>query len=309
MEKSSNPTLGLALSGSGNRTTFYIGFLEVLNEAGIKIDYISACSGGCLVAAAYACGTLAEFKQRVLNMGSKDFKDLMTKDRGEGGLYKLDILEQILNENFTKGLHFDEVRPIMAFTAVDIENGEVVDLCIGEIARAARISCTTPGLFESIKWGNRILVDGGVLSMVPVASLKKFSPGVSVSLNLALTRNIFTGAQMNAKKMMNVLKKFLLIHEISEMLKSIWPENGGENFEQSPKLFSVLGKSLDLAIYANKHYMDDDGCDLKITPDFKNCNRVNLSAKTMKKYYEIGRQSAKENLPRIKELIEKKMSV
>ena len=46
MQKSEKPTLGLALSGSGDRTTFYIGFLEVLDEAGIKIDYISACSGG-----------------------------------------------------------------------------------------------------------------------------------------------------------------------------------------------------------------------------------------------------------------------
>jgi len=313
MQKSSTPTFGLALSGSGNRTTFYIGFLEVLNEAGIKIDYISACSGGSLVAAAYACGTLPEFKKMVLDMSFKDFKAIMTRDRGNGGLYKLDFLEEILNEKFTKGLRFDEVRPIMVFTAVDIENGELVDLCMGDIARAARISCTTPGLFEAIKWGNRVLVDGGVLSVVPVASLKKFSPDISISLNLALTRNIFTGAQMSAKKMMNTLKKFLLINEISELLKNIWPEDAGEegDFEQHPKLFSVLGKSLDLAIYANKKYMDDDGCDLKITPNFTglnkaNLNRVNLSSEAMKKYYEMGRAAAKENLPRIKELIEKK---
>ena len=303
MQKSSAPTLGLALSGSGNRTTFYIGFLEVLNEAGIKIDYISACSGGCLVAAAYACGTLAEFKKMVLEMNFKDFKDIMVRDRGEGGLYKLDYMEEILNEKFIKGLHFDEVKPIMVFTAVDVETGELVDLCIGEIARAARISCTTPGLFESIKWGNRVLVDGGVLSVVPIASLKKFSPDVSVSLNLALTRNVFTGAQMSAKKMMNALKKVLLINEISELIKSFWPEDDAADFGKSPKLFSVLGKSLDLAIYANKKYMDDDGCDLKISPDFKGFNRASLSAETMKKYYEMGRKVAEENVPKIKALL------
>ncbi len=307
MEKSINPTLGLAFSGSGNRTTFYIGFLEVLNEAGIKVDYISACSGGSLVAAAYACGVLPEMKKMVLEMNFKDFKAIMTKDKGKGGLYKLDYLEDILNEKFTKGRRFDEVRPIMVFTAVDIENGELVDLCMGDIARAARISCTTPGLFESVKWGNRVLVDGGVLSVVPVLSLKKFSPDISISLNLALTRNIFTGAQMNAKKMVNTFKKFLLFHEISELLKNLWPEGYGDSFEQSPKLFSVLGKSLDLAIYANKRYLDDDGCDLKITPDFKNFNRFDLSSEIMQKYYEIGRQVAEENLPKIEDLIRAKL--
>ena len=67
MQKSSAPTLGLALSGSGNRTTFYIGFLEVLTESGIKVDDISACSGGCWVAAAFACGTLPEFKKIIFD--------------------------------------------------------------------------------------------------------------------------------------------------------------------------------------------------------------------------------------------------
>jgi len=142
--------------------------------------------------------------------------------------------------------------------------------------------------------------------MVPVASLKKFSPGVSVSLNLALTRNIFYRRANEREKNDERFKEIFINPRNFRNVKSICRKMAAKILSKAPSFFSVLGKSLDLAIYANKHYMDDDGCDLKITPDFKNCNRVNLSAKTMKKYYEIGRQSAKENLPRIKELIEKK---
>jgi predicted acylesterase/phospholipase RssA len=306
MQKSSAPTFGLALSGSGNRTTFYIGFLEVLNEAGIKIDYISACSGGSLVAAAYACGTLPEFKQMALALDFKGIREIMTKEKGHGGLYKLDYLEEILNKNFTKGKHFEEVKPIMVFTAVDIENGEVVDLCMGDIARAARISCTTPALFESVKWGNRVLVDGGVLSVVPSASLKKFNPDVTVSLDLTQTQFIFTGVQINAKKVYNFLKKFLLINQMMDLIQHALPEGDEDDFEKSPKLFSVWGKSIDLAMYANARYSPKDDCDLAIKPDLNNNNRIDLSKNVILKYYQMGRKVAEENLPKIKELLKEK---
>ncbi len=153
MVKGSKPTLGLALSGSGNRTSFYIGFLEVLKENNIDIDYIAACSGGALVAAAYACGTLDDLKTFGLNTSSKDLIKILTKKRGVGGLYSLDEAESTIVEKITKGKTFDQVKPIMTFVAVDIEKGELHDLCMGDIARAVRISCTTPALFEPVQWG------------------------------------------------------------------------------------------------------------------------------------------------------------
>lgn len=302
----SQPSLGLALSGSGNRTTFYIGFLEILNEAGIKVDYISACSGGSMVAAAYACGKLEHFKEYALSLGFKGIREIMTKEKGQGGLYKLDYFEEILIKNCTNGLNFEDVKPKMVFTAVDIKSGELIDLCMGDIARASRISCTTPALFESVKWGNRVLVDGGVLSVVPIASLKKFSPDVTISLDLAHTPYIFTGMQINAKKIYNFFKKFLLINQMVDLINRALPEGTEENFEESPKLFSVWGKSLDLAMYASNRYSVVDSCDLKIKPYFDNNNSANLSSSAIRKYYEIGRTTGENYLPQIKRLLELK---
>ena len=79
MIANSKPTLGLALSGSGNRTSFYIGFLEVLQEKGIHLDYITACSGGCLAALAFSCGTLPEFKEKVFSLDRETLKTYFTR--------------------------------------------------------------------------------------------------------------------------------------------------------------------------------------------------------------------------------------
>src|ERR1700722_10319791 len=134
-------TIGLALSGAGNRSSFYIGFLEVFDKHALKLDYISTMSGGALVAAAYACGNLEEFKKEILTLNKNNLKKFIAKSGGKGGLYSLEPLEQEMLR-FTQGKTFEEVAPKMAFVCVDIENGQQVILCMGDIAHAARISCT-----------------------------------------------------------------------------------------------------------------------------------------------------------------------
>ena len=50
----SEPYLGLALGGGGSRGASHIGVLQVLHDAGVKIDRISGTSAGSLVGAMYA---------------------------------------------------------------------------------------------------------------------------------------------------------------------------------------------------------------------------------------------------------------
>jgi hypothetical protein len=66
MEQEDRPKIGLALSGASTRATFYVGFLEVLSEHNIPIDFIVASSSGSIVAMAYACGTLPQLKDHAL---------------------------------------------------------------------------------------------------------------------------------------------------------------------------------------------------------------------------------------------------
>ncbi len=297
-------TWGLALSGSGNRSPFYIGFLEVLSEEGLKPDCISACSGGSLVAAAYACGTLPEFKERVFGLTPEILKGFLQRDNSHGGLFNIDKLEDEIRV-YTKGLNFEDTRPLMGFAAVDIENGEKVFLSMGDMAKAARISCTLPGVFEPVKWGGKTLVDGGLLVMVPGRYLREAGMSVTVGVNMRGTRHIFTQGQINAKKLLNFFKKMLFVDDISQMFGNLFG-NGSHDATRMPGMFEVIGKSLDLAIKANKQFSEhDEECDLMICPDIPKLKKDTFSPQTNRYYYQKGRETALEYLPKIQNLIGK----
>jgi len=65
------PKVGLVLSGGGAKGFAHIGVLKVLEEAGIKIDYIGGTSMGAVVGGLYASGYNAQqidsiFKKQIL---------------------------------------------------------------------------------------------------------------------------------------------------------------------------------------------------------------------------------------------------
>ncbi len=305
MEYSNRPTIGLALSGSGDRTSFYIGFLEKWDEEKLPIDYIAACSGGSLVAAAYACGNLKKFKKMVLNLDENNLKKFFKKGKKKGGLYSLDNVEDLLRE-YTDNYKFEDVRPLMAFVAVDIETSKQVVLSMGDIAKAAMISCTLPGIFEPVKWGGKTLIDGGLLNFIPVDVLKQVNMDIKIGINLRGTKFIFTKNQMTVKKIVNVLKKIFLFDEIEAVINYfIKNEDSNKNWQENPGIFSVLGKSMDIAIGASKTDVQTDfSCDLMIKPDIKSSQKE--ANKKFKAYYELGKKTAEEYIPEIKQLIKEK---
>lgn len=305
MVKSNRPTLGLALSGSGNRTTFYIGFLEVLKEEGIQIDFISSCSGGSIVAAAFACGTLENFKQLALNLNKDQYRDFFIRSTNRGGLFSLDKVEDTIRI-FTKGRSFAEVSPLMSFVTVDLETGQQMSLCMGDLARAARISCTLPGVFEPVKWGKSTLVDGGLLSLVPLDVLKQFPVDITIGVDMGGTKHIFTDNQLNLKKVLNLFGRLLFVNQVSGLFKGLKDLPEEIDFETNPSTLSVLAKSLDLAILAEKTDTQADlACDLMISgiPTYK---KKNFDENITGYYYKIGRQMALQYLPQIKKIIGQK---
>ena len=57
--------LGLALGAGGSRGVAHVGFLQALEENGIKPDYIVGCSMGSVVGGAYAAGVPLEKMKKV----------------------------------------------------------------------------------------------------------------------------------------------------------------------------------------------------------------------------------------------------
>lgn len=62
-------TLGLALGSGGSRGIAHVGFLQALEEEGIKPDYIAGCSMGAVVGGCYAGGmTIEEIRKIALKL-------------------------------------------------------------------------------------------------------------------------------------------------------------------------------------------------------------------------------------------------
>jgi len=305
------PKVGLALSGSGSRLSFYIGFLEEWKKQNLPLDYIAACSGGSIVAACYACGTLEELKSFIFSLDKKGMREFLTV-KGNGGLYSLDFMEEF-GRTLTKGLKFEEVKPLMGFVAVDIENGEQIVMCMGDIMHAVRVSCTLPGIFEPVKWGGKVLIDGGLLSIIPVDVVKNAGIDVVIGVNTRGTKHLFTGGQMVVKKIYNLFKKALFIDYLEKAWDLMLSDNSDEIFdlESKPNIFATLGRSMDLAIQASKKdYKEILKCDLMITPNFELSRyRLKNFEKSSRELYEFGKKSVIENLEEIKLKIKLKEKV
>ena len=58
-QENNRPKVGLVLSGGGAKGLAHIGVLKVLEEQGVKIDYIGGTSMGAIIGGLYASGYTA----------------------------------------------------------------------------------------------------------------------------------------------------------------------------------------------------------------------------------------------------------
>lgn len=319
MERDNRPKIGFALSGAAARSVFYIGFLEVMKENDIPIDVITAQSGATIVASAFACGTLDQLKKDFIPIDKTKLRQLLQRSKQGGGIYTLDHVEEYGREHWTLGKRFDEVSPRLCFVAANLTTGELMPLAMGDIAHAVRISCSVPGLFVPVTWGNSVLVDGGLISFIPSDLARESGADLVIGVNVRATQHIFLKHQIKAKHAYNVLKRWLFFHRLGKLWKRIAevvkPTDAWDYFEPleyaaddlaTPGMFSVLGKSLDLAAEASRlgrNQPKDFGCDLLIregTGNFGDSVRTN----DMVDLYNQGRNAALAHLPEIKMLIE-----
>lgn len=308
------PTVGFAFSGASSRSIFYIGFLEVLAENNFPIDFISAMSGGAVVAASYACGTLPQLKQFALSMDKELVFNLIERSGGRGGLYSLNKVESTLRV-FTKNQTFEDVNPRLGFVATDISAGEEVTLQMGDIAKAVCASCTLPGVFQPMEWGNRQLVDGGIINIVPGNVARAANVDLVIGIDMRATRHVFSRWQIVLKKIVDRIKQVLWPKPLNILwnnLSSLLDYERGFEFNQPlPNIYTVLDKSIDLAIKAQKEIESKDfDCDLLLSPDITHMpfwkkylflHFTDFS--NTQEYYNAGRKTASDALPQMWQML------
>ncbi|MBQ8407028.1 MAG: patatin-like phospholipase family protein [Clostridia bacterium] len=116
--------LGFALGSGGARGVAHIGFLQAMEEQGIVPDYISGCSMGSVVGAAYASGmTPQQMFSAVKNLKLIDLVDINIKP---GGVLDTRKMRKVLTK-YLGDITFDQLKIPFVCVAVDMISQQVIE--------------------------------------------------------------------------------------------------------------------------------------------------------------------------------------
>ena len=176
--------LGLALGSGGARGVAHVGFLQALEEEGIRADCVTGCSMGSVVGACYCAGVpLDTIKQRVLKLKLSSIASLNVAPFQANGLLRMNKARKLLLE-YIGEKKFGELDIPFACVATDLESGKLVTLSKGNVVDAVIASSSIPGAFTPAVIDGVQLVDGGILERVPTSPLRRMGAQVVVAVDV-----------------------------------------------------------------------------------------------------------------------------
>lgn len=208
-----DPKVGLVLSGGGAKGLAHIGVLKVLEEAGVRVDYIGGTSMGAIVGALYSAGYNAHqldsiFQEINFNILIQDELPRSAKtfyEKRDSERYAITLPfdnfdisfpsalsrgQNIYNLMSKLTLHLEDKQdfsklPIPFFAvATDVETGEEVILDKGYLPQAISASAAIPSLFSPVMVDSRLLIDGGVVNNYPVEELRRRGAEIIIGVDV-----------------------------------------------------------------------------------------------------------------------------
>jgi NTE family protein len=176
--------IGLALGGGAARGFAHVGVIQVLEEAGIRPQYVAGTSAGSLVAALYASGMSgAQLKQVAVAMQEAAITDWVLPLFNRGAL-KGDALAQYVNQQ-VQGRQIENMSLPLGIVATDLRTGDAVVFRRGNTGTAVRASSAVPGVFLPVKIGEREYVDGGLVAPVPVQQARQMGANLVIAVDIS----------------------------------------------------------------------------------------------------------------------------
>ena len=180
------PKFGLALGGGAARGFAHVGVIQVLEEAGLKPDFVVGTSAGSLVAAFYASGKNgAQLQQLSETMDEATITDWTIPLIGRG-MMRGDALARYVNSK-TGNQKIEDLPMSLGVVATDLQTGQGVLFQRGDLGTAVRASSSVPSVFEPVKIGTREFVDGGLVSPVPVRFARQMGAEFVLAVDISST--------------------------------------------------------------------------------------------------------------------------
>jgi NTE family protein len=201
-------TWALVLMGGGARGLAHVGVIHVLERNGLVPDVVAGTSMGALVGGLYASGLSgaqltamldgtglpgapgrADGRSGLLKRHPRNlFEDLLVADYKNRFISKIagdkgDSIEAFLRQ-CVGAVRIEDLPVKFVCNAVDLVSGREVLFTRGRLSRALRASMSLPLVFEPVRMGGMLLLDGGILSSAPVEAARAAGAEVAVLVDV-----------------------------------------------------------------------------------------------------------------------------
>ena len=286
----SEEKVGLVLSGGGARGLAHIGILKVIDELGIKVDYIAGTSMGAVVGGLYAMGYSAiEIEEMILK---NDFDNIFDEAVSREDLYigqkrwmpyanyyfDLDnkfrpslpealfsgskLINTLFDYTYAASNinEFNELPIEFKCVATNIITGKMKVFDKGNLHEVMRASMSAPSILEPMKLDDELYIDGGIRANLPSEIVKEMGADIIIGLQLS--------SELRSKENLDNLIKVL---------------DQTINFSMTDN----VKKSIDL-------------CDILIKPELSELSNYNFS--NIKKIIDLGEIAARKHIDELNKL-------
>jgi len=175
---------GVVLSGGGARALAHIGVLDELLAAGVTLDRVGGCSMGALVGALFATGLDPDEVEARLRVEFVERNPISDYTIPLAALVRGRKVEAMLLRLFGD-TQIEELEREFFCVSSDLVTSELVVHRRGNLYEAVGASICLPGIGPPVAAGERLLVDGGVLDNLPVATMAARGEGPVLAVDVS----------------------------------------------------------------------------------------------------------------------------
>lgn len=237
-KEQNRPIIALVLGSGGARGYAHIGAIQVLEQSGIRPDFIVGTSAGSIVGSLYASGKNAnQIRDIALNMKANDVRDIRLDMKG---FFDGQKVEDYVNEQVSD-VPLQRLPIPMYVVATQLKEGKKVVFNYGNTGQAVRASVSIPSMFIPTKIGADEYVDGGLVSPVPVDVARKLGADIIIAVDILAqpmyteTSNVWGLFNQN----INIMQKNLAQIELKNADIVIQPD-----LREKVHIFDVSGREM-----------------------------------------------------------------
>ncbi len=285
-----NREVGLALGAGAARGFSHIGVLLALEENNIPIDFLSGTSMGGAIALVYGfTGSATKTRSLIQSvLGAKDkVQDLSLFPRRSllAGRKIRTSARRIFGD-----ATFSNLKIPVEVVSSDIGRAEKFTINSGLLREAVLATSAIPGIFPPLLKPGRVLVDGALMSKVPVDILRSRLCAVKIAINATTTKGLYTGSMAEEDFLSDSLEAKIADIEHTFQL------NRGLN------LGSIINYSWDL-LSGSEARTEADHADISLHPDTRAFSNFDFNDFDL--LVDIGYQAALKKMPAIKVAVAK----